>query len=214
MKGNLTELVFVLDRSGSMLSMATEAVSGFNAFLEEQKKQQGEAKLTLVLFDHEHVLVHDGKNIKDVEPLTNETFTPRGTTALLDALGRTIDDVGKRLAATPEEDRPSKVLVAILTDGQENASKDYKKTKIHEMITHQTEKYSWQFLFLAANQDAFSEAATLGISLNNTSNYAATGRGLADAFTAVSCNTSMYRSTGVVKNLADAVQQAQDQSDK
>jgi uncharacterized protein YegL len=213
MKSDLTELVFVLDRSGSMASMAVEAVSGFNAFLEEQKKQAGEAKMTLVLFDHEYSLIYDGKNIQEVEPLTNKTFTPRGTTALLDALGRTIDDVGARLAATPEEERPSKVLVAILTDGQENASRDYKKIKIHELITHQTEKYSWEFLFLAANQDAFSEAASLGISLNNTSNYAATGKGLADAFTAVSCSTAAYRLTGVVKNLADAIQQATQNSD-
>jgi uncharacterized protein YegL len=121
MKENLTELVFILDRSGSMGTMAKEAIGGFNAFLEEQKKLPGEAKLTLALFDHQYSLVCNGKDIKDVEPLDDKTYVPRGTTALLDAIGRTIDDVGSRLSATTEAERPSKILVAILTDGQENA---------------------------------------------------------------------------------------------
>ena len=213
MNKNLTELVFVLDRSGSMSSMVKEAMGGFNVFLEEQKKVEGEAKLTVVLFDHEYTLLCNGKNIKEVEPLTDSTYSPRGTTALLDAVGRVVDDIGKRLAATPEEQRPGKVLIAILTDGQENASKDYKKHKIHEMIKHQTSKYAWEFLFLAANQDAFAEAQLLGISFQNTSNYVNSSRGVMDAFDAISCSTSAYRSTGVMDNLADVLNKKQNKQD-
>ncbi len=213
MKENLTELVFILDRSGSMTSMVDEAIGGFNSFLEEQKKLPGEAKLTVVLFDHEYTLLCNGQDIKCVEPLTSKTYVARGTTALLDAVGRTIDDVGKRLAATPEDQRPGKVLVAILTDGQENASRDYKKHKIKEMIGHQTGKYSWQFLFLAANQDAFAEAAQLGISLQNTSGYDYSKIGTMDAFQAVSYNTSAYRSRGVMDNLSDVMAKQKDKRD-
>src|SRR3990167_9926770 len=143
MTNEVTELVFILDRSGSMGSMCDEAIGGFNAFLEEQKKLPGEAKLTLCLFDHEYQLIHNGKDIKTVEPLSKDTYTPRGTTALLDAVGRTLDDVGKRITDThtcnacgTTGKKPTKVLIAVLTDGLENASRDYKKTKINEMIEH------------------------------------------------------------------------------
>jgi hypothetical protein len=173
MKEGVTELVFVLDRSGSMELMRDEAIGGFNAFLEEQKKLPGEAKLTLALFDNQYDLVCNGKDIKCVEPLDEHTYVPRGTTALLDAIGRTVADVGRRLNDTPECDRPSKVLVAILTDGMENASNDYTKDKISEVISHQRGKYSWEFMFLAANQDAIAEGTSLGISAGLSYNYCA-----------------------------------------
>jgi len=201
MKENLTELVFILDRSGSMHSMANEAVGGFNSFLEEQKKCPGDAKLTLVLFDHEYQLVHNGKNIQEIEPLCTRTYAPRGTTALIDAVGRTIDDVGKRLSETPERDRPSKILVAILTDGLENASRDYDKKRIREMISHQQNKYSWKFVFLASNQDAFSEATKIGISGNLSLNYACSAVGYKDAFTLCSEAATSYRRSGKLDNL-------------
>lgn len=201
MKDNLTELIFILDRSGSMSSMTQEAIGGFNAFLEEQKKAPGEANLTLVLFDHEYSVVHNGRNIKTCECLDDKTYVPRGTTALLDAVGRTIDDVGKRLAATPESERPSKVLVAILTDGLENASRDYQRAKINEMISHQTNKYSWQFLFLAANQDAIAEGISLGIRKDFTMTYAANSAGTKHAFDAISCSTTAYRSAGKISGI-------------
>jgi len=198
MRQDLTELVFVLDRSGSMGFMKDEAIGGFNAFLEEQKTLDGEANLTLVLFDHRYKVIHSGKNIQDVPNLCKETYVPSGTTALLDAIGRTVDDVGKRLSEMPEEERPSKVLVAILTDGMENASKDYKKLKINEMITHQRGKYSWEFVFLGANQDAFSEGVALGMLGQNTMTYDCSEEGIADTFYSLSCATSSYRSTGKV----------------
>jgi len=198
MKDNLTELVFILDRSGSMSSMKDEAIGGFNAFLEEQQKLSGEAKLTLVLFDHEYTLVCNGKDIKCVEPLCDKTYCPRGTTALLDAIGRTVDDVGKRLAGTPECERPNKVLVAILTDGLENASKDYVKSKISNMITHQREKYLWEFMFLAANQDAIAEGESLGISKGLSFNYCCDSIGTTKAFDSLTRCSSQYRSTGTI----------------
>ena len=205
MNKNLTELVFILDRSGSMSSMQAEAIGGFNSFLEEQKKVEGEAKLTVVLFDNQYELLCSGRDIKSCEPLTDKTFVPRGTTALLDAVGRTVDEVGKRLAATSEEERPGKVLVAILTDGLENASSDYKKIKINEMITHQKEKYSWEFIFLAANQDAIAEGMSLGIAPTLSMTYDACDAGFAKAFTAVSCSATAYRTTGVINNLSQSV---------
>lgn len=201
MKKDSAEIVFVLDRSGSMSSMAKEAIGGFNAFIEEQKKLPGDAKLTLVLFDHEYQLVYGGKDIKSVEPLCDHTYVPRGTTALLDACGRTIDDVGKRLSEMIEEDRPGKVLVAILTDGLENASSDFTKAKISEMISHQREKYSWEFVFLAANQDAISEATKIGISGNLSMNYCCDSAGYKSAFKTLSNATTSYRATGSISSL-------------
>jgi len=202
MKDNLTELVFILDRSGSMESMSKEAIGGFNAFLEEQKKVEGDANLTLVLFDNEYLLIHNGKNVKECECLDDKTYVPRGTTALLDAIGRTIDDVGRRLAATPEAERPGKVLVAIMTDGQENASKDYKKAKINEMISHQTGKYAWQFLFLAANQDAMAEGMSLGIARDFSMTYDSHQIGATkSAFASVACSATAYRSTGKISGI-------------
>lgn len=204
MKENLSELIFVLDRSGSMSFIADDAIGGFNAFLESQKKIPGEAKLSLVLFDHEYQMIYNGVDIQKVEPLDDKTYIARGTTALCDAIGRTIDDVGKRLSETPEEERPSKVLVAILTDGLENASHDYERAKINYMITHQTEKYSWQFLFLAANQDAITEGLSLGIGATNSMNFCCdTAEGNAYAYNTLSCAASMYRCTGKMGDIKD-----------
>lgn len=203
MRENLTELVFILDRSGSMASMADEAIGGFNSFLEDQKKDENESRLTLVLFDHEYTVVHDGKDVNSVEPLCKDTYCPRGTTALLDAVGRAIDDVGKRLANTPEEDRPGKVLVAVLTDGLENASNDYNKTKLGEMVSHQRDKYSWEFLFLAANQDAFSEGTGMGFAGNLTMSYDShTAGGFKKAFNSLRSATKIYKSCASIKNVS------------
>ena len=201
MTNEVTELVFILDRSGSMGSMCDEAIGGFNAFLEEQKKLPGEAKLTLCLFDHEYQLIHNGKDIKTVEPLSKDTYTPRGTTALLDAVGRTLDDVGKRLTDThtcnacgTTGKKPTKVLIAVLTDGLENASRDYKKTKINEMIEHHKKNHDWQFMFLAANQDAFSEGSSLGVLSTKSMNYTMDAQGFSKGFGALNTSAKLYRS--------------------
>ena len=153
---NMTEIVCVLDRSGSMESIVDDAIGGFNTFLKTQQETPGEARMSVVLFDHEYDLLYRGKALADIPPFNSLTFVPRGSTALFDALGRTIQEVGVRLAALAEVERPNKVLFVILTDGQENASKNYTGQQIKEMITHQLNVYQWEFLFFAANQDAFA----------------------------------------------------------
>jgi uncharacterized protein YegL len=186
MKQDLTEIGIVLDRSGSMDSMAKEAIGGINAFLESQAKLPGEARLTLVLFDHEYLEVHAGRPIKEVPALTAETYVPRGTTALLDAIGRTVKTIGERLDKTPEGDRPAKVIIAILTDGLENASKEFKSKQIREMIEHQKAKYAWEFIYLAANQDAIAVGETFGISADSAVTFDAdTPEGAERAYAAV-----------------------------
>ena len=179
MKLNHTHIAVILDRSGSMESMARGAISGYNEFLAAQQAtvddrgQPIPATFTLVLFDHEYLLVHHAEDIQVARPLTLETFVPRGSTALLDAIGRTIDDIGAELAAMPEAARPSKVIIAILTDGEENASSRYSMVDIKQRITHQTAKYNWEFLFLGANQDAIATAAQMGIQASKAATFVA-----------------------------------------
>jgi Mg-chelatase subunit ChlD len=167
-----TEIVFVLDRSGSMQAMVEPAISGFNRLLREQQQVPGHARFTLVLFDDRYELPFHSVPIAEVVELDVSTFVPRGSTALLDAIGRTIDDLGSKLAATPEKDRPSQVIIAILTDGEENASTRYSWDAVAKRIRHQSEKYQWQFLFLGANQDAIATAGKMSIQANNTTNFA------------------------------------------
>jgi hypothetical protein len=163
MQTDLTEIAYVLDRSGSMASLASDAIGGFNSFLSSQKQLPGRANFTLVLFDHEYLVPHKGVDIQRVPELNEQSYVPRGQTALLDAVGRTIDELGARLAAMPEAQRPAKVIVAIFTDGFENASRVYTTERLAASIKHQQEKYNWEFLFLAANQDAIATAAQIAI---------------------------------------------------
>ena len=168
-----TEIAFVLDRSGSMNSCQQAAIAGFNQFLVDQQKTEGLAKLTLVLFDDEYFVPVSSIPVQEVVPLTDDTYQPRGCTALLDAIGQTVDDLGLRLAALAEKDRPGQVIVAILTDGLENASQRFNWKEIAGMIKRQTDTYKWIFLFLGANQDAIATAANLSIAANNAANYVA-----------------------------------------
>ena len=181
MQSDLTYIVYILDRSGSMQSLAGDAIGGFNSFLASQQHQPGRADFMLVLFDHEYLVPVPRTDIDKVQPLDAQTYVPRGQTALLDAVGRTIDDVGRELAAMPEERRPGKVLVAIFTDGLENASRVYTHDRIAEMIRHQQEKYSWEFLFLAANQDAVASAAKMAIPAANAMNVPASPAGMRES---------------------------------
>jgi uncharacterized protein YegL len=197
-KQGLTEIVVLLDRSGSMQTIVKDAIGGFNAFLEEQKKQDGEATMTVVQFDDEYLVTVEAVNIHDVAPLNEETFVPRGMTALLDAIGRTVNDVGDRLAKTEEANRPEKVIVVILTDGHENASMEFKRTQINKLITHQKKKYSWEFLFLAAGQDAIAEANSIGIGKLNTMSFVADAKGINTSYSAMGTAVSMYRSVGEI----------------
>jgi len=163
MKIHYSEIAFVLDRSGSMESCRVAAIEGFNSFLQEQQRAKGLAKLTLILFDHEYLVPIDALPVAEILPLDNDSYVPHGSTALLDATGRAIDELGARLAALPEKDRPVQVIVAILTDGLENSSQNYTWQQVADAIRRQSEQYRWTFLFLGANQDAIATAAQVNI---------------------------------------------------
>lgn len=189
MNKDKTEIVVVLDRSGSMGSCKAQTVKGLNQFITEQKKLPGSANFTLVQFNHEYEFVHNGVPLNTVGECDMD---PSGSTALYDALGRAINETGKRLAAMAECDRPGLVAFVILTDGAENCSSDFNADQIKEMIKHQQEKYSWQFTFLGANQDAFASSAKIGISVASTSNYSADVTDM--AFVAATNNYTRMRS--------------------
>ena len=192
MKKDLTCIAVVLDRSGSMAPRRNDVVGGFNSFLREQKAQPGDAIVTLVQFDHEYEIVHDGIPLKEVPELTARTYAPRGNTALLDAVGRAINTVGAKLAATKEKDRPGRVICLIVTDGEENASHEFTKEQIKQMILHQREVYNWDFVFLGANVDAFAEASALGVAFSK--GFVASVQGVRDLWQGTSHAIRSYRS--------------------
>jgi hypothetical protein len=200
-KKNLTDITMVLDRSGSMNEIKSDTIGGFNQFLNDQKKVEGKATFTLVQFDDEYEVIHQGINIQDVPDLTNETFVPRSMTRLFDAIGKTIVITGEHLDKMNEEDKPSKVIFVILTDGKENASQEYRDTaEIFNMVKHHTEKYSWEFVFLGAKQDAIAVGTSLGIKAGSSLQYGKTGDGTIKAFASLSTGMSMYRSVGLASN--------------
>ena len=171
MKKNLTELVFILDRSGSMGGLEQDTIGGFNAMLTRQKEQEGEANVTTILFDHEVQLLHDRFPLKAVAPLTEKDYYVRGCTALLDAVGGAIHHIGNIHKYARREDVPEKTMFIITTDGCENASRRYDYERVRRMIERQKEKYGWEFLFLGANIDAAKEAARFGIGADRSVNY-------------------------------------------
>lgn len=194
-----TEIVCLIDRSGSMGGICGDAEGGFNQFLKEQKEAPGEANITIAQFDDEYELVADGIDIKKCEEYK---LVPRGMTALLDALGKTINTVGERLSKMKDDDRPDKVVLVVVTDGHENASVEFDRKKISEMIKHQEAKYGWKFVFLAANQDAIAEGSSMGFCEANSSNYAATGQGTRKAYAVASMGMQSFRASGDEKDLA------------
>ena len=169
MRSDLTDITLVIDRSGSMEAIRKDAEGGVNTFVQEQAKHPGEALLTLVQFDTKYEFIHKGVPVKQVPAYK---LVPRGNTALLDAVGRAINETGERLAKMAESDRPGLVIFVIVTDGEENSSKEFSKAQIKEMIERQQTKYSWQFTFLGANQDAFAEAGGMGIHAAGVANFA------------------------------------------
>lgn len=164
----LTDLTLVIDRSGSMGAIRGEAQLGINAFIQGQSHGAGDARLTLMQFDTEYECVHSGVPIEEVP---RYVLRPRGATALLDAVGRTISEVGGRLASMPEPERPGLVVFVIVTDGQENSSLEYTRSQVREMIRHQREVYSWEFVFLGVDDGAFHEAQSIGIDSEFTARY-------------------------------------------
>jgi hypothetical protein len=176
MNEKLTEMVFVLDRSGSMSGLENDTIGGFNGFIQKQA-ELGDTKLTTVLFDDRYELLHDGMDAKGVRLTEGEYFT-RGCTALLDAVGKTIDDVGNRLDRTPEEKRPGKVIFVITTDGLENASAVYTYDMVQERIKRQREIYQWEFIFMGANIDVAGESGKLGIRADRAFAFQASHAGI------------------------------------
>jgi len=193
MKKGLTELVFILDRSGSMSGLETDTIGGYNALLKKQKEEPGEAIITTVLFDDHYELLHDRSNLRGVRPITNAEYFVRGSTALLDAVGKTINKIGNALKHTDEEERPEHVMVVITTDGLENASHEFSYQKVRQMIEHQKSKYNWEFIFLGANIDAAATAAQFGISKDMSVNYHADSQGTLLNYETISAAVSDVR---------------------
>ena len=194
MKKNLTELVFILDRSGSMAGLEGDTIGGFNAMIEKQKAQPGQALISTVLFDNETQVIHDRVDVQHVQPMTQREYFVRGCTALLDAVGKAIHHIGNVHKYAREEDRPEKTLFVITTDGMENASKTYDYDRVRAMIQRQQEKYGWEFLFLGANIDAAKEASRFGIRADRAANYHADSKGTGVIYETVNDAISHVRS--------------------
>lgn len=176
-KDNVTELVFILDRSGSMSGLESDTVGGFNAMIEKQRKQEGECFVSTLLFDNESEVLHDRVRLCDVPKMTENEYTVRGCTALIDALGGAINHIGNIHKYARPEDVPQSTVFIITTDGQENASHRYTSEQVKEMIKAKKEKYGWEFLFIGANIDAVETAARYGIPRNRAANYNADREG-------------------------------------
>jgi len=195
MKKDLVELVFILDRSGSMSGLEKDTIGGFNSLIEKQKAEEGEAFVTTVLFDDCYEMLHDHVNIKDVIPITEKEYYPRGMTALLDAVGRTVNKIGERLASVPEEERPEKVIIVITTDGMENASTEFTLDVVKKMIEYRQKECSWTFMFLGANMDAAEEAGNIGIDRMYARTYTNNARGVGTVYSAMSESVTLMRRT-------------------
>ena len=199
MKKNLTEIVFILDRSGSMAGLEDDTIGGFNAMIQKQKIEDGEAYVSTILFDNYTEVIHDRVDIQQIQPMTRKDYYVRGCTALLDAVGKSIHHIGNIHKYAREEDRPEKTIFVITTDGMENASREYTYDRVKKMIQHEQEAYGWEFLFLGANIDAAKEAARFGITEDRAANYHADRQGTAVIYEAMSeavCSVRACRPMG------------------
>lgn len=198
MKKNLTEIVFILDRSGSMSGLEADTIGGFNSMIEKQKNAEGEALISTVLFDNTSEVIHDRVSVQSIKPMTRDDYTVRGCTALLDAIGGAIHHIGNVHKYARNEDVPEHTLFVITTDGMENASRQYDSEKVKKMIERQKEKYGWEFLFLGANIDAVETARHFGISEDRAVNYHSDSEGtqlnyevLSEAICSVRCSAPL-----------------------
>ena len=192
MQKSLTEIVFILDRSGSMGGLEDDTIGGYNSVLKKQQAMEGEATITTVLFDDKYELLHDRINLKAVSPITQKEYFVRGTTALLDAIGRTIAKIDAALSHTAEEYRAEKVLFVITTDGMENASREFSYDRVRDLVEKQKQK-GWEFLFLGANIDAVETAGKFGIDADRAANFHADKEGLEKNFMGVNDAVSGFR---------------------
>ena len=193
MKKNLTELVFIIDRSGSMSGFEEDTIGGFNSTIEKQRMEEGECLVSTMLFDNEITVLHDRAPISGITPMTKDEYTPRGYTALLDAVGEAIHHIGNVHKYARVEDVPERTIFVITTDGMENASRNYSYDKVRGMITKQTEKHGWEFIFLGANIDAAKTADSLGIRRERAANYCQSREGYTNCYEAIESYISMSR---------------------
>ena len=196
MKENLVELVFVLDKSGSMWCLAEDTISSYNELLQEQKNVEGDCVVSTVLFNGTTKILHDRVDIKNVEMLTTEDYQPMGSTALYDAVCETIDRIGDKLSDTPEEERPSNVMFVIITDGHENSSRRFTAEDVKARIERQKNKYNWDFNFIGANIDVVTEARKIGIASTDSFTYTASDYGTKSVYASLSASISNLRTTG------------------
>ena len=192
-KNNITEIVFILDRSGSMAGLESDTIGGFNAMIEKQKKEDGECYISTVLFDNVSEVLHDRVKLSDIKPMTDKEYTVRGCTALIDALGGAIHHIGNIHKYARPEDVPEHTMFVITTDGMENASQRYTSDQVKRMIERQKEKYGWEFLFIGANIDAVETAQRYGISSDRAVNYNADAEGTGILYESVACAVSNVR---------------------
>ena len=197
MKKNYTHLVISLDRSGSMISIKKDIIPGFNEFIKKQKEAKGKCTVTLVQFDDVYEKIFDFADLNEFIELNEQNYTPRGSTALIDSMCKLIEETGKKLSSMEEKDRPEKVLFLSITDGEENASREFTNEDLKSKIQHQEDIYKWQFVYIGANQDAFVNAQKYGMNLNCTMNFNATSRGIYAMFNATADAFIRYRSANV-----------------
>lgn len=201
---NYTEIIFIIDKSGSMSHLAGDTIGGFNGFIESQKALEGKATLTTVLFDSNWQILHDGVDLHEVESMTTSDYIAGGMTAMLDAIGEVINRVQDRHDELGEE-KPDNVLFVITTDGEENSSRKFNKSQIEKMIKHQTNGHGWKFMFLGANMDAVKEAESIGIARDYSATYDWSPQGTTDLYTAVNCTVKAVRTNSLSDdfNLSD-----------
>jgi uncharacterized protein YegL len=195
MKKDLTELVFILDRSGSMSGLEDDTIGGFNSMIRKQQQETGEALISTILFDNNSKVLHDRVNVQGIQPLTDKDYTTQGCTALLDAIGGAIHHIGNVHKYAREEDIPEHTLFVITTDGMENASRRYGSDRVKAMIQHEKEKYGWEFLFLGANIDAVETAEHFGIDADRAVNYHCDSEGTALNYEVICSAISSVRSS-------------------
>lgn len=201
MRKGLTELVFILDRSGSMQGLEADTIGGFNSMIEKQKKEEGDAYVSALLFDDRMEVLYDRVDVRKVEPMTDSQYYVRGCTALLDAVGSAIHHIGNVHKYARSEDVPEKTIFVITTDGMENASRSYTLEKVRHMVKRQQEKYRWEFLFLGANIDAVAEADRFGIHASRAANYVHDSRGTRLNFDVLSKAISNARASGSAEEM-------------
>ncbi len=205
-KNNITELVFILDRSGSMAGLEEDTIGGFNAMIEKQRKEDGDCYVSTILFDNVSEVLHDRVKLSEIAPMTDRDYTVRGCTALIDAIGGAIHHIGNVHKYARPEDVPAHTMFVITTDGMENASHRYTTERVRSMIERQKEKYGWEFLFIGANIDAVATAAEYGIASDRAVNYTADRQGTSVLYKAVTgAVTSMRRSEPLMADWASEI---------